>query len=372
MNAITIKDITKNYIEYFELLLNIDKTIECQLFSLDKWRHLKDVYEKIHPIRRTLAWNEIVFDIDIQPNQLKYSNEAWELAITLAQDLEKVLDYFNIPFYRYFSGNLLHYHVFLSFDTDTTNLLFDKYLQLANIKETDINTNTTLEFIKMLKSKVFETLLNPIEKRKYKKGKMICTIDKSIVLAKRHMIRCEGAKNPETNLYKTLLFDLPEKRPTNLEIVYPNKIVEWKVEDYFLGYAMYLIRKEFEKMQKIKVKISQLSEGGIVNGKYEWIEKILETPFKDGRKRIIGLILAPYLVNVKKLSEEETFEIIKNWLSKCEGTKIYDSWIKATIRQKLKAKVKPLSSRQAFKTHFIDAGMDVKELEKLTKIFENE
>jgi hypothetical protein len=40
---------------------------------------------------------------------------------------------------------------------------------------------------------------------------------------------------------------------------------------------------------------------------YEWIDKnILSNLFKDYRKIIVNLILAPYLVVMKKMSFEET------------------------------------------------------------------
>jgi ABC-type siderophore export system fused ATPase/permease subunit len=52
---------------------------------------------------------------------------------------------------------------------------------------------------------------------------------------------------------------------------------------------------------------------------YKWIDKkILANPFEDYRKIIVNLILAPYLVVVKKLSYEESYQIIYEWLQKCD------------------------------------------------------
>lgn len=48
-----------------------------------------------------------------------------------------------------------------------------------------------------------------------------------------------------------------------------------------------------------------------------WIEKLLHTPIHDYRKMSIWRILAPYLVNVKKLSKEDAFNIMNNWLEEC-------------------------------------------------------
>lgn len=52
---------------------------------------------------------------------------------------------------------------------------------------------------------------------------------------------------------------------------------------------------------------------------YEWIEKLLQTPIEDGRKYALWKILCPYLVNVKKFGYEESFEILKIWLEKCNN-----------------------------------------------------
>ena len=42
-----------------------------------------------------------------------------------------------------------------------------------------------------------------------------------------------------------------------------------------------------------------------------WIETVLKTPIEDYRKNALALILAPYLINIKKLSYDEAFSIIK-------------------------------------------------------------
>ena len=52
---------------------------------------------------------------------------------------------------------------------------------------------------------------------------------------------------------------------------------------------------------------------------YQWIDKkILGNSFSDYRKLIINLILAPYLIVIKKLAFQDAFEIINEWLQKCD------------------------------------------------------
>ena len=69
---------------------------------------------------------------------------------------------------------------------------------------------------------------------------------------------------------------------------------------------------------------------------YKWIEKLLETPIEDGRKYTLWKILCPYLVNIKKLEYEESFEILKTWLEKCNNLRKLDFNLDREIKDKLK------------------------------------
>ena len=51
----------------------------------------------------------------------------------------------------------------------------------------------------------------------------------------------------------------------------------------------------------------------------KWIDILLETPISDYRKNAISLILAPYLINIKKLPYTNAFDIIKDWLNRCDS-----------------------------------------------------
>ena len=46
---------------------------------------------------------------------------------------------------------------------------------------------------------------------------------------------------------------------------------------------------------------------------------------EDCRKIIVDLILAPYLINIKKLSYDKSYQIIKEWLDKCNSLEKLDS-----------------------------------------------
>jgi Primase X len=55
------------------------------------------------------------------------------------------------------------------------------------------------------------------------------------------------------------------------------------------------------------------------SNKIKWIENgILENVLTDHRKYVIWRILSPYLLNVRKLTREEAYSVMKDWLDKCD------------------------------------------------------
>ncbi len=85
---------------------------------------------------------------------------------------------------------------------------------------------------------------------------------------------------------------------------------------------------------------------------YEWIEKkILTNPFPDCRKIIVDLILAPYLINIKKLSYQESYQIIREWLDKCNSVRRLDQNFNYRISYALKnalnkPQIRPMSQEK--------------------------
>ena len=49
---------------------------------------------------------------------------------------------------------------------------------------------------------------------------------------------------------------------------------------------------------------------------YSNLESLIQTPIDDYRKNAVALIVAPYLINIKKVSYEESLLILKDWLAK--------------------------------------------------------
>ena len=55
-----------------------------------------------------------------------------------------------------------------------------------------------------------------------------------------------------------------------------------------------------------------------------WIERLLKIPISDHRKYCIWRILAPYLINVKHLSFDDSYEKIYQWLDRYKKLKELD------------------------------------------------
>ncbi len=104
-------------------------------------------------------------------------------------------------------------------------------------------------------------------------------------------------------------------------------IQEWNRERPSVKYLLsdfrrYLINQkiiDLNKKRELEKRLSLKSNSNIF-----WIEKLLNTPIPDFRKNAINLILAPYLVNIKKLSYQQSFNILTDWLQKCNSLRKVD------------------------------------------------
>jgi Primase X len=97
----------------------------------------------------------------------------------------------------------------------------------------------------------------------------------------------------------------------------------------------YLVDQKIEKT-KLKKRIEKRIGGGVIlNNSIGWIETLLQTPVEDYRKNAIALILTPYLINIKKISYDDSFSLIKDWLMKCNELRDLDSDFDYRIKDSL-------------------------------------
>ncbi len=115
---------------------------------------------------------------------------------------------------------------------------------------------------------------------------------------------------------------------------------------------------------KIIVKGIRLGKGLV------WVEQLLNTPIPDVRHRTVNLILAPYLVNIKGLGEEEASKIISDYIVKCKAidpnTRITDSYIRYQCGYAKRKGLRPLSFIHAKELlgDFIEMGQESKSVVK--------
>jgi hypothetical protein len=80
-------------------------------------------------------------------------------------------------------------------------------------------------------------------------------------------------------------------------------------------------QRERQQQRRQRQKYNSTTSTEITPGTIPWIENLLTMSLSDNRKYCIWRILAPYLVNVKKLTDKEASHIIREWLKKCHLVK---------------------------------------------------
>ena len=123
--------------------------------------------------------------------------------------------------------------------------------------------------------------------------------------------------------FKNCLLRIPgsfnSKNHSQVQIVQKwNGTTKVQLDLLYSKFLAYLIDQERNKERKSVKKVIKtfLSENGN-SSSILWIERLLQTPLPKYRKYCVWRILAPYLINVKHLSFEESFDIIDKWLYKC-------------------------------------------------------
>lgn len=67
--------------------------------------------------------------------------------------------------------------------------------------------------------------------------------------------------------------------------------------------------------------------------RYVYIDELMKHPISDGRHRFVWLVLAPYLVNVKKVDESEAIEKIKTYVSASGEMRAMKRFVEYNVRR---------------------------------------
>jgi len=98
--------------------------------------------------------------------------------------------------------------------------------------------------------------------------------------------------------------------------------------------GMVVNEKRFqEQRQKFAITSGDSSGSSVTSA---WVESLLKIGIADFRKRAVSLILAPYLLHKKKLSEEQAADILREWLvNRCDPLRHLDFKPDRKIREAL-------------------------------------
>ncbi|QKQ99168.1 DNA primase noncatalytic subunit PriX [Metallosphaera tengchongensis] len=116
-----------------------------------------------------------------------------------------------------------------------------------------------------------------------------------------------------------------DKREFQIQLKYPDGSPA--------GYVVYNdgVSRVFDEKNQFLFEVEGIFPPRPRNVSMDWIDKVLERGLEDGRKRFILYVASRYLMNVKKLPEDEALERIKSFYYK-NGGKVYDTWIRSVLR----------------------------------------
>jgi hypothetical protein len=169
----------------------------------------------------------------------------------------------------------------------------------------------------------------------------------------RRLLRLAYSLHEESNLVSLPLsideissFKLEDARPENIKVNWDWLNVKPKIGEAWdlMDVVSRWMKRKKDSIEAIKVIRPVLSKNF---KRHNWIEKLLNEPIDDGRHRILWLIIAPYLVNVKGLRIEEAERVALGYLERCNEVKRIEGNLKGLARYYVKyAKdrgLKPLS-----------------------------
>jgi hypothetical protein len=159
--------------------------------------------------------------------------------------------------------------------------------------------------------------------------------------------------------------DVPRYKPNFLFIEIDRKeiIKKWNkvrvsiTKELIEEFRIWLIQKKIDlQKQRQKLLVERFKNKnkfvGSSSNYYSWIENLIQTPIPDYRKLVIDLVLAPYLINVRKLSYQESYTIIKNWLDKCNELEHLDNYrnfeyrIEYQLKNAMNKQIGPMSKEK--------------------------
>jgi hypothetical protein len=158
---------------------------------------------------------------------------------------------------------------------------------------------------------------------------------------------CDPNNNPS---FKSCLLRIPRtinsKSGNKVKIIQRWNGIRPKYSLINGDFMAYLVDEKIGEKKRVRELAISNSNNNYKSNRIKWIETLLNIPIDDYRKHTVDLILAPYLLNIRNLNPNETYQIIYSWLEKCNNTRRLDfnphSRIKDAIKTAIKMKYKPM------------------------------
>ncbi len=284
--------------------------MDCRISAYPYWR--PSITSDFVGIKNTIAPDFIMIDLDLCNFDLSHKALRHALRHTLRK-IKEILQLHSPTVI--WSGN--GYHIYISINTPV----------LENIKELSDIEQISTKFIRFA-----EWYLS--------NGKSDSAHNTTVSL-NNCLLRITGSINSKNNAQVKLVSEFNNKAPL------PNI-------NLLIGSFYAYIRDQQSKEQSLILHNGSYNNNSNNNKCIHWIEKLLQTPLADHRKECIWRILAPYLINVKKLSYEESFAILIDWLDKC--SKVHRlffnprSKIKQDLTDAIKTRYYPIGLTKLYST----------------------
>ena len=280
-------DIQKSKEKIFEYFKKSD-FIDCKInaFPFNTEHTIVDFQVK----NRTAA-SFIMIDLDLKDIENKNKEK---LDKHLDETLKNLFIKFNEESYPtvLWTGN--GYHIY----QPIKGIVFEKYKIFYDFLPYVDNKNLTTEFLRFSK-KVFTN------------GK---DDPKHLPSIKSCLVRVPGTLNSKNNQKVRIIQKWDGKSPG----------IQWITSDF----NDYLIKKKIDKVSKKEINNKKKEYYNkklyMQISKIIWIEKLLQTPIEDGRKQCLWQILCPYLINIRKLTNENAINILNQWLQRYDKVKKID------------------------------------------------
>jgi|tagenome__1003787_1003787.scaffolds.fasta_scaffold20988334_8 hypothetical protein len=268
-----------------------------------------------------VAQNEILYIpnilvIDLDPKRgLKTDSKL--LKQSLKKTLDNISEYFNdaIKPLVLLTGNGYHVYIVLDMNEPLENI--EEYVSV-NLKEKQIS----VEFMRFAKTFLSDNKAD----RKNNPSFKSCLLRVPYTLNSK----CLNCGNAEQDSEVRIIQNWNNHAPSTHEIAM-----------LLSGFYTHLVNNRisedrFTSLNDMKNRVKLDSKRNTAAKSINWIETLLRIPLSDHRKYCTWRILTPYLLNVKKLSNEEACSLMNDWLDKCNKMERLSFNPKVKINEALK------------------------------------